>query len=67
MKRQKTLFEYVRKITRTESSEQEASEDETQPNLLHDANKNSVSDDMKTRNEANEAPALAGEWNSMII
>ena len=62
MKRQKILFEYVRKITRTESSEQEASEDETQPNLLHDANKNSVSDDMKTRNEANEAPALPDCW-----
>ena len=63
MKRQKSRLEFVRKMTRTESSEQEASEEEAQPGLLHDTNENSASDDVKTRGEADEASALPDCWS----
>lgn len=64
MKRQKTVFKFViTKVTRTEISKQEASEDVTQPTLLRDTNETSAFDDVKPRGKANDASALPDCWS----
>lgn len=69
MKRQQNIFNsfnFVRKIPRTESLRQEASENETQvtqPTLLHDSNESFASDAVKTTGTAVETSALPDCWS----